>query len=73
VRGQIRFNLSEAARVSVSLRPRHGRASTRALTGRKGLNRVAVPVRLRRRALALRLTATDAAGNRATKAQRIRA
>jgi hypothetical protein len=73
VRGQIRFNLSEAARVSVSLRPRHGRASTRALTGRKGLNRVAVPVRLRRRALALRLTATDAAGNRATKAKRIRA
>jgi hypothetical protein len=74
VGGQISFKLSEAARVSVSLRPGHGRASTRALTGRKGVNRVAVPVRLRHQALTLRITATDAAGNRrTTKARRIRA
>jgi hypothetical protein len=70
---RISFTLSEAARVSISMRRGHARAITRRLAGGAGLDRVTVPVSLRHRAFALRLTATDAAGNRTTVVRSIRA
>lgn len=64
-RARIRFTVSEAARISITLKRRHGRATRMEVDAAAGSNRVRAARRLRRGRYRLTAIAVDAAGNAA--------